>query len=228
MAVATFNPKTQTYTSPRPPIHLPSNPNLFLTSFLIQNSSSSPHSLALIDVDSGETLTFRQLKLQVSKLPHSLLHLNVHTNDVVLIIAPNSIHFPVCFLAIVAFNAVNSSFVSHLHPTSTTTIATTAATTMEFNSRVSDAQSATNSVESTHSAVHKNVELAEEAIQHLLELDPLNEIALSHGNFLKHLKEQGTPQPLFQELWGMKPMDNGRHYPERWTGNVLGPWIMAG
>ncbi|XP_075637735.1 putative CoA ligase CCL10 isoform X2 [Castanea sativa] len=106
---ATFNPKTQIYTSPRPPIHLPTNPNLSLTTFLFQNSSSFPHSLALIDADSGETLTFHQLKLQVSKLAHSLLHLNIHTNDVVLIVAPNSIHFPVCFLAIVALGAIAST-----------------------------------------------------------------------------------------------------------------------
>ncbi|KAM3689257.1 hypothetical protein ACB098_09G033100 [Castanea mollissima] len=106
---ATFNPKTQIYTSPRPPIHLPTNPNLSLTTFLFQNSSSFPHSLALIDADSGETLTFHQLKLQVSKLAHSLLHLNIHTNDVVLIVAPNSIHFTVCFLAIVALGAIAST-----------------------------------------------------------------------------------------------------------------------
>ncbi|XP_075637786.1 putative CoA ligase CCL10 isoform X1 [Castanea sativa] len=106
---ATFNPKTQIYTSPRPPIHLPTNPNLSLTTFLFQNSSSFPHSLALIDADSGETLTFHQLKLQVSKLAYSLLHLNIHTNDVVLIVAPNSIHFPVCFLAIVALGAIAST-----------------------------------------------------------------------------------------------------------------------
>ncbi|KAM4090065.1 hypothetical protein ACJW30_09G031200 [Castanea mollissima] len=106
---ATFNPKTQIYTSPRLPIHVPTNPNLSLTTFLFQNSSSFPHSLALIDADSGETLTFHQLKLQVSKLAHSLLHLNIHTNDVVLIVAPNSIHFTVCFLAIVALGAIAST-----------------------------------------------------------------------------------------------------------------------
>ncbi|XP_050243173.1 probable CoA ligase CCL10 isoform X2 [Quercus robur] len=106
---ATFNPKTQTYKSPRPPIHFPTNPNLSLTTFLFQNSSSFPHSLALIDADTGETLTFHQLKLQVSKLANSLLHLNIHKNDVVLIVAPNSIHFPVCFLAIVALGAIAST-----------------------------------------------------------------------------------------------------------------------
>ncbi|XP_030925027.1 4-coumarate--CoA ligase-like 7 [Quercus lobata] len=109
MAAATFNPKTQTYTSPRPPIHLPTDPNLSLTTFLFQNSSSFPHSLALIDADTDETLTFHQLKLQVFKLAHSLLHLNIHKNDVVLIVAPNSIHFPVCFLAIVALGAIAST-----------------------------------------------------------------------------------------------------------------------
>ncbi|XP_050243175.1 probable CoA ligase CCL10 isoform X3 [Quercus robur] len=109
MAAATFNPKTQTYKSPRPPIHFPTNPNLSLTTFLFQNSSSFPHSLALIDADTGETLTFHQLKLQVSKLANSLLHLNIHKNDVVLIVAPNSIHFPVCFLAIVALGAIAST-----------------------------------------------------------------------------------------------------------------------
>ncbi|XP_075637191.1 putative CoA ligase CCL10 [Castanea sativa] len=109
MATVTFNSQTHTYTSPRPQIHLPTNPNLSLTSFLFQNSSSFPQCLALIDADTNETLTFHQLKLQVSKLAHSLHHLNIHKNDVVLIVAPNSIHFPVCFLAIVALGAIAST-----------------------------------------------------------------------------------------------------------------------
>jgi 4-coumarate--CoA ligase len=104
-----FNPKTQTYSSPRPPIHLPANPNLSLASFLFQSTSSFPHTLSLIDADSGETLTFHQLKLHVTKLAHSLIQLNIDKDDVVLIIAPNSIHFPVCFLAIAALGAVVST-----------------------------------------------------------------------------------------------------------------------
>ena len=87
MATLTFNPQTQTYTSPRPPIHLPTNPNLSFTSFLFQNSTFFPHSLALIDVDTSETLTFHQLKLQVSKLAHSSPILNIHKNNVVLNVA---------------------------------------------------------------------------------------------------------------------------------------------
>ncbi|XP_059428589.1 probable CoA ligase CCL10 [Corylus avellana] len=104
-----FNPKTQTYSSPRPPIHLPTNPNLSLTSFLFQSTSSFPYTVALIDSDTDETLTFHQLKLHVSKLAQSLLQLSIDKHDVVLIVAPNSIHFPVSFLAVVALGAVVST-----------------------------------------------------------------------------------------------------------------------
>ncbi|XP_059463366.1 probable CoA ligase CCL10 isoform X1 [Corylus avellana] len=104
-----FNPKTQTYSSPRPPIHFPANPNLSLTSFLFQSTSSFPHTVALIDSNTDETLTFHQLKLHVSKLAQSLLQLRIGKHDVVLIVAPNSIHFPVCFLAVVALGAVVST-----------------------------------------------------------------------------------------------------------------------
>ncbi|KAG6692716.1 hypothetical protein I3842_10G128400 [Carya illinoinensis] len=104
-----YDPKTQTYSSPRPPIDFPTNPNLSLTSFLFQNNSSFPHSLALIDADNGKSMTFHQLKHHVSKLAHALLRLNIRKNDVVLVVAPNSIDFPVCFLAIVAIGAIAST-----------------------------------------------------------------------------------------------------------------------
>ncbi|CAK7343168.1 unnamed protein product [Dovyalis caffra] len=106
-----YNSKTQTYTSPRPQnYHLPTNQNLSLTSFLFQSTLSSPNSIALIDTDSNQSLTFHQLKIQVSTLAHSLhFKLNVSKNDVVLIISPNSIHFPVCFLSIVSLGAIASA-----------------------------------------------------------------------------------------------------------------------
>ncbi|KAB1223522.1 4-coumarate--CoA ligase-like 7 [Morella rubra] len=94
----------------------PQRPQLFLTSFLFQNNASSPHNLALIGADNDEILAFRRLRVVVSKLAHSLLQLNIDKNNVVLIVAPNSIHFPVCFLAIVALGAV----VSNCNPSNTT------------------------------------------------------------------------------------------------------------
>ncbi|KAL5546118.1 hypothetical protein UlMin_005805 [Ulmus minor] len=101
-----FNPKTQTYTSPRPPVNFPTDPNLSLTSFLFQSCSTFPHRTALVDDDSGDTLTFLQLKNVVSKLSHALIELKVKKGDVVLIFAPNSIRFPVCFFSITALGAI--------------------------------------------------------------------------------------------------------------------------
>ncbi|BBH07774.1 AMP-dependent synthetase and ligase family protein, partial [Prunus dulcis] len=91
---------------PRPPVPFPTDPNLSLTSFLFQSSTSFLNNLALADSDTAETLTFLQLKSLVSKLAHALLNLNIKKNDVVLIFAPNSIHFPVCFFSIVAIGAI--------------------------------------------------------------------------------------------------------------------------
>jgi 4-coumarate--CoA ligase len=54
-------------------------------------------------------LTFHQLKLHVSKLAHSLLQLSIGKRDVVIIITPNSIHFPICFLAVAALSVVVST-----------------------------------------------------------------------------------------------------------------------
>ncbi|KAF8006049.1 hypothetical protein BT93_K0365 [Corymbia citriodora subsp. variegata] len=107
-----FDPETSTYRSPRPPLHFPSEPDLTLTSHLFRSyssssSSSSPQSLALIDADSGESLTFHQLKARVSTFAHVLLHeLRLGKSDAVLIFCPNSVHFPVCFLSVVSIGAI--------------------------------------------------------------------------------------------------------------------------
>ncbi|KAJ9695354.1 hypothetical protein PVL29_010705 [Vitis rotundifolia] len=77
-----------------------------MLSFLFRKTSSFSTRLALVDSDSGETLTFFQLKSTVSRLAHSFAQLGITKNDVVLIIAPNSVRFPVCFLAIVALGAI--------------------------------------------------------------------------------------------------------------------------
>lgn len=77
-----------------------------MVSFLFKNSISFPDKPALIDADTDETLTFSQFKSAVVKVSHGLLHLGIKKNDVVLILAPNSIQFPVCFLGITAIGAI--------------------------------------------------------------------------------------------------------------------------
>ncbi|KAL5067829.1 hypothetical protein RYX36_018716 [Vicia faba] len=106
MAKNCFDQKTMTYSSPRQPIYLPTEPNLSLTAFLFQSTSSIGDNIALADAQTGDSLTFRQLKTQVTALSRSLLRLGIKRGDVVLLFAPNSIRFPVCFLAIAAIGAI--------------------------------------------------------------------------------------------------------------------------
>lgn len=94
------------FRSLRPPLVLPKDPNLSMVSFLFRNSSSYPHKPALIEADSNETLSFALFKSMVIKVSYGLVHLGIKKNDVVLIFAPNSIRFPICFLGIVAIGAI--------------------------------------------------------------------------------------------------------------------------
>lgn len=77
-----------------------------MTSFLFSNSSYYQDALALVDSDSGESLSFAEFKSTVIKLAHSFLRLGIRKDDVVMIFAPNSIRFPLCFLAITAVGAI--------------------------------------------------------------------------------------------------------------------------
>ncbi|KAK9158583.1 hypothetical protein Scep_005157 [Stephania cephalantha] len=94
------------YRSLRPPIALPKDQNLNMVSFLFRNSNSYPNQPALIDADSDETLTFAQFKSTVAKLAHGFAQLGLKKGDVVLIFAPNSIQFPLCFFGVVAIGAI--------------------------------------------------------------------------------------------------------------------------
>lgn len=94
------------YRSLRPPVVLPTQPDLSMVSFLFRKSSSYPHKPALIDADSSQTLSFSQFKSTVAKLSRGLVRLGIKKSDVVLIFAPNSIQFPLCFFAVVAVGAI--------------------------------------------------------------------------------------------------------------------------
>lgn len=94
------------FRSLRPPLHLPTNPNLSMVSFLFRNMSSFAEKRALIDAHTGKTFTFSQFKSMVARFAHGLLQLGVKKNDVVLIYSPNTIQFPICFFGILAIGAV--------------------------------------------------------------------------------------------------------------------------
>ncbi|KAM7496821.1 hypothetical protein LguiA_021235 [Lonicera macranthoides] len=94
------------YRSLRPKIIFPKDPNLSMITFLLRNISSYPHKPALIDADSNQTINFAEFKSTLSKVSIGLHKLGVRKNDVVLIFAPNSIQFPLCFFGIIALGAI--------------------------------------------------------------------------------------------------------------------------
>ncbi|XP_050282518.1 probable CoA ligase CCL7 isoform X3 [Quercus robur] len=97
------------YRSMRPPLVLPKDPNHSIVTYLFRNASSYPNKPALIDAETSETLTFSQLKSTIAKVSQGLLSLGITKNDVVLLFAPSSIRYPICFLSIVAIGAIAST-----------------------------------------------------------------------------------------------------------------------
>ncbi|MCD9646811.1 4-coumarate--CoA ligase-like 7 [Datura stramonium] len=95
------------YRSLRPPLFYPKDQNLSMVSFLFRNISSFPEKPALFDADSGEALSFSHFKSVVSKISHGLVHqMGIKKNDVILIFAPNSIQFPLCFFGVIGLGAI--------------------------------------------------------------------------------------------------------------------------
>uniref|UniRef100_A0A2P2PLG1 Uncharacterized protein MANES_04G015100 n=1 Tax=Rhizophora mucronata TaxID=61149 RepID=A0A2P2PLG1_RHIMU len=94
------------YRSLRPTLSLPKDANLSMVSFLFRNSDSYPQKPALIDADSSLTMSFAELRSTIIKAAHGFRHLGISRRDVVLIFAPNSYQFPVCFLAVTSLGAI--------------------------------------------------------------------------------------------------------------------------
>ncbi|KAJ4803182.1 4-coumarate:CoA ligase-like protein [Rhynchospora pubera] len=100
--------ETGTYRSLRPPVQFPTDPCLAMATFLFQRPLSEfPDRLGIADTDSGQSLSFRSLQSAIRTTAAALSsRLGVGQSDVVLIFAPNSLLFPVCFLAVVSIGAV--------------------------------------------------------------------------------------------------------------------------
>lgn len=100
--------ETGIYRSLRPQVQFPTNPNLSMLTFLFQRPLvECPDRVAIADADTTQSLSFRALQSAIRTTAVALSsRLGVGKSDVVLIFAPNSILFPVCFLAVVSIGAV--------------------------------------------------------------------------------------------------------------------------
>lgn len=99
-----FDKLTSTFHSKRCPIALPPNHSLDVTTFI----SSCPHrgSNAYIDAASGRHLSFLELWRGVDSLSSALSSMGISKGDVVLLLSPNSILFPVVCLSVMSLGAI--------------------------------------------------------------------------------------------------------------------------
>ncbi|KAK7283780.1 hypothetical protein RIF29_13526 [Crotalaria pallida] len=92
------------YYSKRKPLPLPPNPSLDVTTFI---SSRAHHgTTAFIDSSTGHHLTFPHLWLSVHSVASSLSSMGIRKGDVILLLSPNSIYFPVVCLSVMSLGAI--------------------------------------------------------------------------------------------------------------------------
>ena len=100
-----FSTKTSTSYSKRPPIPLPPNTSLNITTFI----SSRPHNnpTAFIDASNGRHLSYSELWSSVDSLSHSLSSIfGARKGHVILLLSPNSLAFPLVCLSVVSLGAL--------------------------------------------------------------------------------------------------------------------------
>lgn len=108
-AAATFYcAATGVYASTHPPVALPSDPSLSLVPHIFARlPAARPDAPALLDAATAEALSRADLRRLVSALAAGLRHRRgLRGGDVVLLALPNSIAFPVAFLAVLAAGSV--------------------------------------------------------------------------------------------------------------------------
>lgn len=99
-----FEKSTSIFHSKRRPFAMPTNPAVDVTTFI----SSQPHSgsTAFVDAASGRHLSFLDLWRAVDSLSSVLSSMGIRKGDVILLLSPNSIFFPVVCLSVMSLGAV--------------------------------------------------------------------------------------------------------------------------
>ncbi|KAL1822923.1 hypothetical protein ACET3Z_009701 [Daucus carota] len=99
-----FCKANSTFYSKRKPIALPCHQAIDVTTFI---SSQSHHGhVALIDAATGHEITFPQLWAAVESVATALSNLGVRKGDVILLLSPNSIYFPIVCLSVMSLGAI--------------------------------------------------------------------------------------------------------------------------
>ncbi|KAK6137236.1 hypothetical protein DH2020_029025 [Rehmannia glutinosa] len=99
-----YSPETGIYHSKHPPINLPCEPFLDVVSFIFSKKHSGVH--ALVDSSSGLTVSYSKLFSLVKSMASGLHNMGARQGDVILILLPNSVCFPVIFLGALSIGAI--------------------------------------------------------------------------------------------------------------------------
>ncbi|KAL3635788.1 hypothetical protein CASFOL_020335 [Castilleja foliolosa] len=92
------------YQSKYPYINLPAEPFLDIVSFIFSKKHNGLH--AFIDSSSGLTVSYSKLYSLVQSMASGLHSMGVKQGDVILILLPNSVYFPVIFLGALSTGAI--------------------------------------------------------------------------------------------------------------------------
>ncbi|KAL3818306.1 hypothetical protein ACJIZ3_004211 [Penstemon smallii] len=108
-----YSPENGIYRSKHPHIKIPSEPFLDIVSYIFSQKHNGIH--ALIDSSSGFSISYSHLSSLVKSISSGLHTMGVKQGDVILILLPNSVYFPVIFLGALSIGAI----VTTMNPLST-------------------------------------------------------------------------------------------------------------
>src|SRR4029078_2313422 len=91
------------YRSSLPPVKIPDTP---VADFVLARARERGDRAALIDSLTGRTITYAQLPDLVDRTAAALARIGIRQGDVCAIVSPNSLEFPVAFLAIARLGAI--------------------------------------------------------------------------------------------------------------------------
>ncbi|KAJ7943909.1 4-coumarate--CoA ligase-like [Quillaja saponaria] len=99
-----YSPETGLYKSKHKQIDLPADPFLDVVSFIFSQKHNGVS--ALIDSSTGFSISYQELFPLVESMASGLHKMSVSKSDVVLLLLPNSIYYPIIFLGILYLGAV--------------------------------------------------------------------------------------------------------------------------
>ncbi|PRQ19050.1 putative AMP-dependent synthetase/ligase, AMP-binding enzyme domain-containing protein [Rosa chinensis] len=99
-----FSPDTGIYHSKHPNVNLPTDPFLDVVSFIFSHKHTGVS--ALIDSSSGLSLSYSKLYSLTKSMASGLNKMGVSQGDVVLLLLPNSVYYPIVFLGVLYIGAV--------------------------------------------------------------------------------------------------------------------------